>query len=92
MFQVVDATGVAGNLSNVELAPEEVQGLNQSQGRHYVCFFEGNMLHWAYFSSEIREVPKGRSTTGGQVNVTIPPPARQLLCRLAQIHKSTNNS
>ena len=47
-FRTIRVTGVEVNVSCIGQALEEVEALVQSGGRHYVCFFEGNMLHWAY--------------------------------------------
>ncbi len=56
MFEVTEIANVTVNVSNVEQALEETGELIASKGRHYVCFFEGNTLHWAYSRSEIREL------------------------------------
>ncbi len=59
MFEATEIIGVTVNVSNVEQALEEMATLIGSGGRHYVCFFEGNMLHWAYSRQEIRDVLNG---------------------------------
>lgn len=59
MFNVIDIADVAVNVSGVGQALEEVSTLIEGHGRHYVCFFEGNMLHWAYSRQDIRDVLNG---------------------------------
>ena len=58
-FQAIFVNGVSVNVSSVEQALKEVEALIESGGRHYVNFFEGNMLHWAYSRQEIRDVLNG---------------------------------
>ena len=55
-FQVIPINGVQVNVSNVETALEEIRQLVVNGGRHYVCFFEGNMLHLSFRQPKIREV------------------------------------
>lgn len=59
MFDKIETEGVGVNVSSVEQALDEVGELVRDGGRHYVCFFEGNMLHWAYSQQEIRDVLNG---------------------------------
>ncbi len=58
-FNVIDIADVSVNVSGIGQALEEVSALIEGNGRHYVCFFEGNMLHWAYSQREIRDVLNG---------------------------------
>ena len=58
-FKTIAVHGVAVNVSSVGQALEEVNGLVGSGGRHYVCFFEGNMLHKVYSTPAIRDVLNG---------------------------------
>ena len=58
-FLTIPVHGISVNVSSVGQALEEVSALVESRGRHYVCFFEGNMLHWAYSRQEIRDVLNG---------------------------------
>ena len=60
-FQTVSIQGVSVNVSSVPQALEELDTLVAGGGRHYVCFFEGNMLHWAYSRQGIRNVLNGAS-------------------------------
>ena len=60
-FQVIEVNGVQVNVSSLEQSLCEVKSLIGSGARHYVCFFEGNMLHWAYSRPEIREILNGAS-------------------------------
>ncbi len=55
-FTAIEIAGIAVNVSNIGQALEEISELIEGNGRHYVCFFEGNMLHWAYSQREIRDV------------------------------------
>jgi len=61
MFQVVEVNQVQVNDSSLEQSLREVEALIGSGQHHYVCFFEGNMLHWAYSRPEIREILNGAS-------------------------------
>lgn len=60
-FQVIPINGVQVNVSKVEQALEEICQLVEGGGRHYVCFFEGNMLHWTFRQQDIRDVLNGAS-------------------------------
>ncbi len=60
-FHTITIHGVDVNLSSPEQALEEVGQLVSSGGRHYICFFEGNMLHCAFSNKEIRNVLNGAS-------------------------------
>lgn len=59
MFETTTIAGVTVNVSSPDQALEETSALIDGHGRHYICFFEGNMLHWAYSRPEIREVLNG---------------------------------
>lgn len=59
MSDKIDIHGVGVNVSNMGQALEEVGNLIAGGGRHYVCFFEGNLLHCALGSAEIRDVLNG---------------------------------
>ena len=61
MFQTISISDVSVNLSSPEMAMEEIESLLSGGGRHYVCFFEGNTLHWAYGDKEVRDVLNGAS-------------------------------
>ena len=55
-FLTIPIHGVSINVSCFQQALEEVEKLIVDGGRHYVCFFEGNMLHWAFSRQDIRNV------------------------------------
>ena len=60
-FLSISIQGVSVNVSSVSQALEELDALVAGGRRHYVCFFEGNMLHWAFSRQDIRNVLNGAS-------------------------------
>mgnify|MGYP004436782439 CR=1 FL=1 len=56
MSERTQIAGVSVNVSNMEQALAETERLIEGGGRHYVCFFEGNTLHWARSRSDIRDL------------------------------------
>lgn len=56
MSERTQIAGVSVNVSNMEQALAETGRLIEGGGRHYVCFFEGNTLHWARSRSDIRDL------------------------------------
>ena len=60
-FLTISIHDVTVNISSPDQALNEVSQLLKNGGRHYVCFFEGNMLHCSYRDSEVHDILNGAS-------------------------------
>ncbi len=59
MREVIQVAGVNVTSSSMSEALEDLCELIVSGGHHYLCFFEGNLLHRVYSEAEVREVLNG---------------------------------